>query len=45
MLLADVAPARMRPDSEPANTGSLRGDLQAWAEHYLDEMNSSRGAT
>ena len=31
-LLADVAIARMRPDSEPANTGSLRGDLRAWAE-------------
>lgn len=28
-LLADVALERMRPDSEPANTGSLRGDLQA----------------
>jgi hypothetical protein len=27
VLLADVALARMRPDSEPANTGSLRGDL------------------
>ncbi len=24
-LLADVAIARLRPDSEPANTGSLRG--------------------
>ncbi len=43
MLLADVALARMRPDSEPANTGSLRGDLQAWAEQYLDEMNSEPG--
>ena len=36
VLLADVALARMRPDTEPANTGSLRGDLQAWAEQYLD---------
>ena len=43
VLLADVALARMRPDSEPANTGSLRGDLQAWAEQYLDEMNSEPG--
>lgn len=42
-LLADVALARMRPDSEPANTGSLRGDLQAWAEQYLDEMSSEPG--
>ena len=43
MLLADVALARMRPDSEPANTGTLRGDLQAWAEQYLDEMSSEPG--
>ncbi|KAA0947390.1 MULTISPECIES: TetR/AcrR family transcriptional regulator [unclassified Pseudomonas] len=42
-LLADVALARMRPDSTPANTGSLRGDLRAWAEQYLDEMNSQPG--
>ena len=42
-LLADVALERMRPDSEPANTGSLRGDLQAWAEQYLDEMSSEPG--
>ncbi|WET12553.1 TetR/AcrR family transcriptional regulator [Pseudomonas sp. D3] len=43
VLLADVALARMRPDSEPAHTGSLRGDLQAWAEQYLDEMSSEPG--
>ncbi|WLG97193.1 TetR/AcrR family transcriptional regulator [Pseudomonas sp. FP198] len=42
-LLADVAIARMRPDGEPANTGSLRGDLRAWAEQYLDEMSSEPG--
>ncbi|SDU87225.1 TetR/AcrR family transcriptional regulator [Pseudomonas mucidolens] len=42
-LLADVALARMRPDSAPAETGSLRGDLQAWAEQYLDEMSSEPG--
>lgn len=42
-LLADVALARMRPDSEPANTGSLRSDLRAWAEQYLDEMSSEPG--
>lgn len=42
-LLADVALARMRPDSEPATTGSLRGDLRAWAEQYLDEMSSEPG--
>ena len=44
-LLADVALARMRPDSEPANTGSLRSDLRAWAEQYLDEMSSEPGRT
>ncbi len=33
----------MRPDSEPANTGSLRGDIRAWAEQYLDEMSSEVG--
>ena len=43
VLLADVALARMRPDTEPAYTGSLRGDLQAWAEQYLDEMSSDVG--
>ena len=43
VLLADVALTRMRPDTEPANTGSLRGDLQAWAEQYLDEMSSDVG--
>ncbi|URN86954.1 MAG: TetR/AcrR family transcriptional regulator [Pseudomonas protegens] len=42
-LLADVALERMRPDSEPANTGNLRGDLRAWAEQYLDEMSSEPG--
>ncbi len=42
-LLADVALERLRPDSEPANTGSLRGDLRAWAEQYLDEMSSEPG--
>lgn len=42
-LLADVALARMRPDSEPANTGSLRADIRAWAEQYLDEMSSEVG--
>ncbi|VVO53972.1 hypothetical protein PS874_00309 [Pseudomonas fluorescens] len=42
-LLADVALARMRPDSEPANTGTLRGDVLAWAEQYLDEMSSQPG--
>ncbi|KAF0865357.1 TetR/AcrR family transcriptional regulator [Pseudomonas sp. LD120] len=42
-LLADVALAHMRPDSEPASTGSLHSDLRAWAEQYLDEMSSEPG--
>ncbi|MGE8187699.1 TetR/AcrR family transcriptional regulator [Pseudomonas sp. NPDC086278] len=43
VLLADVALARMQPDSEPANTGSLRSDVRAWAEQYHDEMSSEPG--
>jgi AcrR family transcriptional regulator len=42
-LLADVAVERMQPDAEPPDTGSLRGDLQAWAEQFLDEMSSEPG--
>ncbi|PPA02848.1 TetR family transcriptional regulator, partial [Pseudomonas sp. MWU12-2312b] len=42
-LLADVALARMQPETESANTGSLRGDVCAWAEQYLDEMSSAPG--
>jgi hypothetical protein len=33
----------MQPDGEPANTGSLLGDVRAWAEQYLDEMSSEPG--
>ena len=33
----------MRPDTEPATTGSLRDDVRAWAEQYLDEMSSAPG--
>ena len=42
-LLADVALARMQPDNDPTHTGSLRGDIRAWAEQYLDEMSSEPG--
>jgi len=42
-LLADVALARMQPETESANTGSLCGDVRAWAEQYLDEMSSAPG--
>ena len=43
-LLADVALERMLP-SEPQDTGTLAGDLHAWAEQYLDEMSSELGRT
>ncbi len=42
-LLADVAVERLRPDGEPADTGTLRGDLQAWADQFLEEMSSAPG--
>lgn len=42
-LLADVAVERMRPEADPADTGSVAGDLQAWVEQYRDEMSSDVG--
>jgi AcrR family transcriptional regulator len=42
-LLADVAVERLRPDAEPADTGSGRSDLELWAEQYADEMSSAPG--
>jgi len=42
-LLADVAVRRMQPEREPADTGSLRGDLRAWLEQYVEEMASQPG--
>ncbi|KMO40739.1 TetR family transcriptional regulator [Methylobacterium variabile] len=42
-LLADVAVERLRPDMEPVETGSGRGDLLAWAEQYAEEMSSGIG--
>jgi AcrR family transcriptional regulator len=42
-LLADVAVERLRPDGDPLDTGSLRGDLLAWGEQYREEMASSPG--
>jgi AcrR family transcriptional regulator len=42
-LLADVAVERLRPDGDPADTGSVRGDLLAWVEQYRDEMSSDVG--
>ncbi len=42
-LLADVAVERFYPDSVPADTGSLRSDLESWAQTYQEEMTSSPG--
>ena len=43
-LLADVAVERLRPEGPPADLGSLRADLRAWAEQLMDEMSSQVGA-
>lgn len=42
-LLADVAVERIRPDGPPADTGSVKGDLLAWAEQYAEETSSAVG--
>lgn len=42
-LLADVAVERLRPESDPADTGHVRSDLYAWAEQFFDEMTSEPG--
>jgi AcrR family transcriptional regulator len=41
-LFADVAVARLRPEGPP-DTGSVRGDLAAWAEQYIEEAASPTG--
>ncbi|WP_052365538.1 TetR/AcrR family transcriptional regulator [Halotalea alkalilenta] len=42
-LLGDVALEQMRPETLPEDTGSLRGDLLAWAQAYMDEVGSPLG--
>ncbi|AXE24823.1 TetR family transcriptional regulator [Streptomyces globosus] len=42
-LLSDVAVERLRPDTAPADHGTLAADLTAWAEQFLDEMSSPAG--
>ncbi|MET8468495.1 TetR/AcrR family transcriptional regulator [Streptomyces sp. NPDC006422] len=42
-LLSDVAVERLRPDTQPADHGTLSADLTAWAEQFLDEMASPAG--
>ncbi|MGW6918388.1 TetR/AcrR family transcriptional regulator [Kitasatospora sp. NPDC054939] len=42
-LLSDVAVERLRPEAPPEDLGGLAADLTAWAEQFLDEMNSPPG--
>ena len=42
-LLADVAVQRLRPISDPVDTGALKSDLRAWVEQYMEEMASDVG--
>lgn len=42
-LLSDVAVERLRPEAPPVDNGSLRADLEAWAEQFLEEMASPPG--
>lgn len=39
-LLADVALEQLRPETPPVDTGSVEGDLRAWAEQFFEEMSS-----
>ena len=42
-LLADVAVQRFYPDTEPPDLGSLKNDLESWAQGYQEEMSSAPG--
>ena len=42
-LLADAAAERLRPVSDPDDTGSLAGDLSAFVLQYAEEMSSQVG--
>lgn len=42
-LLSDVAVERLRPEGPPEDHGSLRADLAAWAEAFVEEMASPPG--
>ncbi len=42
-LLADVSIERLRDEADPPDTGSVRGDLLAWGEQFLEEMSSELG--
>jgi AcrR family transcriptional regulator len=42
-LLADVAVARLRPISDPDDTGAVETDLRAFIDQYAEEMSSPVG--
>lgn len=42
-LLADVSIERLRDEADPPDTGSVRGDLLAWGEQFIEEMSSDLG--
>lgn len=42
-LLSDVAVERLRPETQPADHGNLREDLEHWAADFLEEMSSPPG--
>ncbi|MBE7184672.1 MAG: TetR/AcrR family transcriptional regulator C-terminal ligand-binding domain-containing protein [Methylobacterium mesophilicum] len=42
-LLGDVAARHMRPDEQPVSTGTLRGDLAAWLEQFVDDISTGVG--
>ena len=43
--LWSTATEELRPDGEPADTGSVESDLRNWLERYLGEMGSKVGPT
>ena len=42
-LLADIAVARLRPNSEPEDTGATASDLRVFIEQFMEEMSSPVG--
>jgi Tetracyclin repressor-like, C-terminal domain/Bacterial regulatory proteins, tetR family len=42
-LLADVAVERLRPISEPEDTGAVASDLRLFIEQFMEEMSSEVG--
>lgn len=42
-LVADVATQTFKADAEPVDTGSLRGDLTIWLEHFVEDISSGLG--